>query len=501
MKSRFGLLAVVSILVIAGLVFALKSDNQSPTGRGDSAKPLLFYCAAGIRRPIEQIIKEYEQQYGVTIQTKYAGSGALLSDLRAGGGDLYLAADTSYLSQARREKQVHEIIDIASQSPALAVAKGNPKGIHSLADLKRDGVELSLADPEIAAISRVARRLLKKNGQWDVLWKRKDVTRSTVNEVANDLKLGTTDAGIIWDATAAQYDEIETVPISELSASPNQIAIGVLESSAQPTRALHFARYLSARDRGLKSFAKYGYQVADGDLWAEKPELLVFSGGLDFPAIEPTLKEFKLREGVDIVTVANGCGILVGQMKTGARPDMYVSCDISFMSQVRDLFFDAVNVSRTDMVIVTQKGNPHGIKTLADLGKTGLKIALCDPQKSALGKLTDDLLKKKGLREKVRANLRVTAPTAAELMVYIVNGQLDAAVVYRANTSHERSRLEIITIGDPDAMAVQPVAVGRKSKYPHLARRLMEQILSAKSRPNFDKLGFEWIDRAQGTKK
>jgi len=45
------------------------------------------------------------------------------------------------------------------------------------------------------------------------------------------------------------------------------------------------------------------------------------------------------------------------------------------------------------------------------------------------------------------------------------------------------------------------VAVGRKSKYPHLAKRLMGQILSAKSRKHFNKLGFEWIDQTTESKK
>lgn len=497
MKFGFTTALTVTVLLLAGLMFLLNSNGtvapDSSSGSPDAQPPLVLYCAAGIRLPVTDTIAEYEQKYGVTFQTKFAGSGALLSDLRAGGGDLYLAADVSYLQDARRRNLVREIIPLAHQSPVIAVHKGNPKNIRGLEDLKRDDVELSLAQPKVAAISRVARRLLEAEGQWEGVWDRADIQRATVNEVANDIKLQAADAGIVWDATAEQYPELEIVQVPQMQGSPNQITIGILESSTQPTRALHFARYLSARDKGLTHFAKHGYRVVHGDKWSDRPEITIFSGGLNFPAIERTIQEFERREGVTVLTTAAGCGVLVAQMKGGARPDLYFSCDVSFMDNVKDLFVDAANVSRTDMVIITPKGNPHGIAKLEDLTQDGLKLALCDPQKSALGKLTADLLQKHRVLEQVRANQQVTGPTAAETLMYVVNGRLDAAIVYKANTSLQRDKLDVIPIDDPAAIAIQPIAVARGSKYPLLTARLKEQIMSAKSKPTFEELGFEWL--------
>ena len=79
--------------------------------------------------------------------------------------------------------------------------------------------------------------------------------------------------------------------------------------------------------------------------------------------------------------------------------------------------------------------------------------------------------------------------------MYVVNGKLDAAIVYEANTIHQakRGNLEVIPIDDPDAIAIQPLAVGKKSDFPLLTARLMEQILSAESKKSFGEFGFKWL--------
>jgi molybdenum ABC transporter molybdate-binding protein len=494
MKFGFAGAMLLSVLVIAGLILLLDTEsNTSPGLGGESGEPLILYCAAGIRLPVADVMAEYKKEYGVTFQTKYAGSGALLSDIQIGKGDLYLAADVYYLDQARKKKLVREIFPIAKQNPALAVRKGNPKNIRGLDDLKRDDVKISLAEPKVAAISRAAKKLMHSEQQWIDLFSASQIQRMTVNEVANDIKMSISDAGIVWDATAMQYEELEIVPVPEFQNSPNRITIGVLEKSQQPTRALHFARYLTAPKKGAKTCKKHGYRVSEGDKWAESPEIHIFAGGMTRSAIEQTVKDFKKREGVEVVTTYNGCGILVGQMKGGQHPDLYFSCDITFMDQVQDLFINPTNVSKSDMVIITEKGNPKQIVSLEDLARPGLKVALCDPQQSALGSLTDQLLKRLKIQEKVHKNLQVTSPTADNLVQYIVVGKMDAAVVYIANTVIQRKQLEIIPIDDPTAVAVQPIAVGKDSEYRRLSGRLMEAIMSAESKKIFDEFGFEWL--------
>jgi len=486
MRSGFGIAILASVLVCGGMVYLLMPAADNRIAGGES---LVMYCAAGISKPVQQILEEYEQQYGVTIQVQYAGSGQLLSSIKTGGGDVYLAAAKSYLVDARQQKLVREIIPLARQHPILAVHKGNPKQIRTIDDLLQGDVRSVQADADRTAVGRVAQKLLTPD-VWKNLVQRAIVQRATVNEVANDIKTGVADAGIVWNATAGQYPDLEIVEVPQLALSPNQITVGILSSSKQPERALHFARFMSARDRGLLEFAKLGYQVVEGDKWAENPEITFFAGGLNRLAVESAVDRFAKREGASVITKYNGCGILVGEMKVGSHPDLYFSCDTSFMEKVQHLFHAPQDVSSTRMVIAVQKGNPRQIHTLRDLTQSDLQLGLCDPDKSALGSLSALLLDQLQISEAVRANQVYSSATAAELVSALVIGKIDAAIVYEANVVKQEHTLDSIRIEDDRALAIQPIAIGRESDQPQLSARLMEAILSVDNKAAFDAYGF-----------
>ena len=486
-----------SILVLVALVVLLWWTPG--TGhRQDLPQSLVLYCAAGMYPPVAEVVKEYQEQFGVTVRVQYGGSGTLLSNLRAAeAGDLYLAADTSYIEAARRQGLLAETIPLAILHPVIASAKGNPKKIQSAGDLLRDDVRVALGNSDAASIGKQTQIAMTRAGLWDRLQQAvqsRGVFKPTVNDVANDIKIGTVDAGVIWDSTAKQYPELEiAAPLTE---DPNfvlEVQIAVLRGSRQPTEALRFARYLSARDKGLKAFEQHRYTIVEGDLWAKEPQVLLFSGGVNRPAIEDTLRAFEQREGCKITRVYNGCGILVAQMKAGERPDAYFACDVSFMHQVQDLFLDSVNVSETDILIAVPKSNPKGIASLQDITKDGLKLGVANAEQSALGALTERMLDRAGLLKNVMANVRSQTPTADMLVNQLRAGGLDAVIVYEANISQVRNDLDIVRIDLPSAKAVQPYAIARGSSYKHLTRRLLDAITSAESQQKYKTAGFRWL--------
>jgi molybdate transport system substrate-binding protein len=313
-----------------------------------------------------------------------------------------------------------------------------------------------------------------------------------VTDIANDIKLGTVDAGIIWDATVLQYPELEMVRVPTLSGGEHNLSVGVLRFSQQPTAALRFARYLGAPEKGLRELERSGYRPVEGDAWVERPEAVLFSGGVNRLAIEETIRQFEEREGARVTRVYNGCGILVAQMKTGQHPDAYLACDISFVPPVSDLFLDPHNVSETDLVLVVARGNPLAIHTLADLGRPGLRLGTANPEQSTLGALTDRLLKELGLWERVAPNIRAQTPTADLLVNQMRTGSLDAVVVYEVSVSQVRDRLTVVPIAQAAAKAIQPYAVGRNTKHRWLMERLRAALCSAESRQRYESLGFRW---------
>jgi molybdate transport system substrate-binding protein len=516
------LVSGASLAVVLGLSLLLWSPWDRPGIAG--GKRLRLYCAAGLQPAVAEVIKNYAREYGVTVEPSYGGSGELLSMIRAAGGagDLFLSADALTMGEARKSGDVAEVIPVVVMRPVLVVNKRTQKKLRaagrpvtSLFDLLRKDLKVILANDAGASIGKVGRRVLESLEIWAKLEQRRKggsglVTHAgTVNKVAETVALADGYVGIVWDAVAVQSAALEIVKAPELKGVKEQVLIGVVKRSRQPTAALQFARYLTARDRGEEVFARHKYTtVPDADAWAEHPEIHLAAGAMLRPAVQDVLKAFEQREGVKINTSYEGCGVLVSQMrsmrlgeKPGKFPDAYFACDASFLDGVRQWFQPGVTVARNEMVLIVQKGNPKRVHSLGDLTRPDLRVGVAHQKNSALGKLTADLLGRLGLYEGVYGKGRprpvVQTDAAHTLVNDLVERALDVAVVYRSNAlatpENEREHLDVIPLGLPGAHAVQPFAIAADTRHPYLLRRLRDTLVAEPSARRFRSLGFEWI--------
>lgn len=492
--NRMYVLMAGSLIVLIGLVLMLGGKDQPTT----SGRTVMLHCAASNRAVMESIREAYEKEYARSVEIQYGPSQTLLSSIEvAKQGDLYLPADDSYLAMGLKKGLIAETIPIAKMQAVITVPKGNPKSIDSLDDLLRDDVRVVLASPDSAAIGKVVRETLTSLGKWDDLDQATKAFRGSVHEVANDVALGAADAGIVYDAVLHTYPDLTFVEIPELADAASRIAVGVIASTENSADALHFARYISAADRGLKHYNDFGFRVSGGDTWADKPELSVFAGSMLRPAIEETITEFEKREGVTVNRVYNGCGILVAQMKAGQHPDAYFACDSEFMNQVHDLFPEPVPVSQNELVILVQKGNPKGITSLRDLAKEGLRVGIGHEKQCAMGWITQNTFREGGVQQEIMPNVTVQTPTGDMLVNQLQTGSLDAAVAYLSNAAGASEFLDAIRIqGIECSVATQPWAVAKESSYPNLASRLFQRICSTESQDIFAAEGFSWQQAA-----
>jgi molybdate transport system substrate-binding protein len=471
-------------------IFIVVLCLASCKNKGKQNTELLFYCAAGLKTPIEEIVNQYEKEYGITVTVQYGGSGTLLSNLRISKrGDLYLATDDNFLEIADSYNLLDETQVLAFQKPVILVSNKNPKNITSIHDFLRDDVSYCIGTPEATSIGRITKEVFDKSGLWEKIESKAMVFKPTVYDVANDVKLGIVDAGIVWDAVARQYPKLEIVEDTTLNNYVEAVSVSILKSSNNPTEALRFIRYLSAKDKGLAVFRKYNYQIIEGDKWAVKPEIVFFSGAVNRMAIEETINKFELREGVTVNRIYNGCGILVGQIKLGQQPDAFLSCDLSFMDQVNKGFSNIINVSETDIVIATKKGNPLQIQSLSDLKNKSLKIGVANHEQSALGALTQQLFKELNF-EDINKNVVVQAPTADLLINQLRTGSLDAVIVYLANTAQVRDKIDVVKINEKKASAIQNLGLSIQSENINLMKRFINALKSEDSGMNYIENGF-----------
>ncbi len=482
--------ALVLILSIGGLVY-FHHDARPTAAAGTS---LTLYCAAGVSKPIEAVAAEFRREFGIALNIQTGGSGQLLSNIKiARPGDLYISADAATMAEARKSGVVREVIPIAVQRPVIAVKKGNPKAIHSMDDLLKPGIRFALAN-QTASIGMVTKKAV--GDRWEEFSSRVAVTKTTVTDIASDVNLGAVDAAVVWDSTVPQFAALEAVALPEMEKYAEPVSIGVLSSCQQPAVALRFARYLAAPQKGGAELSRNGFKASPGDTWADKPKLLFYSGSVNRPALEATLREFADREGIDISTVFNGCGILCASMKSMAKtpgaqiPDAYFACDVCFIPPVADLYPKAVILTETDIGIAVLKGNPRGIHSIADLGKPDLKIGICNAEQATLGYLTKGLLKSSGHYEDVMKNVASQVPTADLLINQLRTGSLDAAIVYATNARPAQDHIDLVKIDDSGAKAMQPFAVAEHSPNAQLANRLLEFLRAHQTR--FEDAGFRW---------
>jgi molybdate transport system substrate-binding protein len=499
--KNVGFIFIASFVVLGLLAWQLLSSTSPlPPAPGEvanpaaSSEPLTVFVAASNRPVFEAIRKDYEAAYKTPIEVQYGPSQTLLSAMEVSGtADLYLPADDSYLDFAATKGLIKERVPLATMQAVAVVPKGNPKKLQSLADLEREDVKLVQADPDAAAIGKLTREALQAASKWEALKARTAAFKTTVNDVANDVKIGAADVGIIYDAVATGYPDLEIVRIPELQPVQAQVAVAVTASTKQPRKALHLARYLAAVDKGLVRYKEFGFAPVQGDAWAETPEVLVYAGSMLRPAVEETFKAFEEREGVMITRNYNGCGILVGQMRTGQRPDAYFACDSEFMNEVQDLFQPRFDVAQNELVIIVPKGNPKGIASLKDLAQPGLRVGVGHEKQCAMGWLTQRTLVEGGVKDEVMSNVTVQTPTGDMLVNQLKAESLDAAVAYISNAAGSADTLDAIRIqGLKCSIAIQPLAVSKTTKYPQMMNRLAERLKSAESKSQFLSFGFAW---------
>jgi molybdenum ABC transporter molybdate-binding protein len=250
--------AVAFALVCAGLWW--RENRARPPA---APRPLVVYCAAATRVPMEAVARDYEAETGRPVELRFGPSEDILT--KAGmvnpsdPADLFLPADDSYVRQARARGLVAEQVPIATMRGVALLAPGNPKGIAAWPDLQKGGVKVAVPSAAAAA-GKLTRDHLAATGKWPALAPHA-VDAGTVTAAANAARLGSADAALVWDAVAAGYPGQRSLALPELAGVTARVDVAVLNQSAAPAAALRFARYLSDPGRGLKHFRAAGFTV------------------------------------------------------------------------------------------------------------------------------------------------------------------------------------------------------------------------------------------------
>ncbi len=152
----------------------------------------------------------------VQILASYAGSSALVAQLRDGAhADVLITASRATMETAIDNGSVAGSPSLlATNRLVLAVANGNPGHVSSLADLSDPARVIGLCAPEVPCGALAARALTALG-----IDAAPDTFEPNVRSLANKIKLGEIDAGLIYrtDAISLGIDTIDAPELSRFS--------------------------------------------------------------------------------------------------------------------------------------------------------------------------------------------------------------------------------------------------------------------------------------------
>jgi len=227
--------------------------------------PLLFYCGITMVPAVMEAKQAFEKNHGITITVIQGGSKDLCTSIQATHkGDIFLPGKSSYIDQCSEAGSIRYQRIVGYNRMALFVPKGNPKHITGLDDLLRHDLLTTLGNPRTCSIGKAAEELLLRYGGGSFL----DKVRFGLGLFAADsrdmnhiLTTAQADVGLNWVASlhaVADRGALEILPLSDLYAQPQELVIGLLDSSTHMDLAREFIDYLASA-QGKSIMHQYGF--------------------------------------------------------------------------------------------------------------------------------------------------------------------------------------------------------------------------------------------------
>lgn len=240
--------------------------------------------------------------------------------------------------------------------------------------------------------------------------------------------------------------------------------------------------------------------------------LLCHVGGTMRPVFEKLVELYQQETGQKIEINSADSGELVAHIELQAQGDLYV-CHDPFLDVImkRGLGVDGWTLAEISPVIIVQKGNPKNVRSLQDLARADVQLAVTDPNASTLGRMLPTIFTKAGmdfpaLMQKKNIIVHRSGSYVANL-VQMKNA--DAGLVWGAVAFLRAKDLDSIPVG-PEYLPVPYVdavtsATGKTYKLtpvrvticslkcsdqPKQARAFMEFVASDRARKLLEEYGF-----------
>jgi molybdate transport system substrate-binding protein len=244
---------LVALAALAVLIAAAQPVAAAPKPSGE----ITVFAASSLTESFDAIAKQFEKKYpNVTVKFNYDASSNLATQINQGApADVFASADQDNLQKTIDAGTVTPPpVVFAKNRLEIAVEKGNPKKIKSLADLQRSGLVVVLCADQVPC-GKYAAQSLAMAGVSISPASKEENAKATLSKVS----IGEADASIVYvtDVKASKG----TASGVKIADKQNVIAtypMGVVKQSQNATAAKAWVQFVESKD-GQKTLRKFGF--------------------------------------------------------------------------------------------------------------------------------------------------------------------------------------------------------------------------------------------------
>jgi len=228
-------------------------------------------------------------------------------------------------------------------------------------------------------------------------------------------------------------------------------------------------------------------------------QLFMYAGAASKPPTEEIAALFEKTTGIRVETVFGGSGAVLSQMELAHEGDLYFPGSSDYMEKAKkkgDVLAETeAIVTYLVPAICVQKGNPHDIRTLKDLTRPGIKVAIANPETVCVGLYAVEIIEKNLSPEEkaaFKANLLNYTESCEKTATAVSLKQVDAVIGWSVFEHWSPDTIEAIPLPADQIPRVGyiPIAVASYTKDRATAQRFIDFVGGEPGQKIFTRYGY-----------
>jgi len=223
--------------------------------------------------------------------------------------------------------------------------------------------------------------------------------------------------------------------------------------------------------------------------------VVVFAGSASQPPLEDAVEVFQAKTGIPVILHMGGSGAMLSQIRLTGHGDLYIPGSPDYMEKAQAFGLvgnDVAILAYLVPALLVPEGNPQGIIGLRDLGRTGLRVGLADPDGVCVGLYAVEILEVNELASSVWPNLKGMVESCAKAASMIPLKLVDVVIGWREFASWKPEMMDAILL-EPEQiprLAYIPAARLLNAGNPPGADAFVEFLKSSEGQAIFRKWGY-----------